>query len=160
MLHPLRSTPRVRRCPRRVRRALCPTILSSVPGSTFHPCSQRPAELIARGDAAAAAAAASASGSSRSSPHQRPTPNARCAWILASAKRLHSHDVRALAHWPLHTPLSPAHAARAYALPAGVAPVLASGGLDITLVLAQAASARVLANLLATSAAGTLEDGY
>lgn len=78
---------------------------------------------------------------------------------------MHSHDVRSLAIWP---PPSP-HARRSSStVPpgpfAGVSPILASGGLDASLVLAPCAVAGLsssnLINPLATSTVSTFEDAY
>ncbi|KAH9853178.1 WD40 repeat-like protein [Lenzites betulinus] len=83
-------------------------------------------------------------------------------WAQTSSRRLHSHDVRALAIWPPYTPLPPAHARH---FPADVAPVLASGGLDMSVVVTPAALptatlAGKVANPLATSTSATFEDAY
>ncbi|TFY69046.1 hypothetical protein EVJ58_g640 [Rhodofomes roseus] len=50
-------------------------------------------------------------------------------WIMSSSRRMHSHDVRALAIWPPHTPLPPAYRRQ---FPIDIAPILASGGLDMS----------------------------
>jgi U3 small nucleolar RNA-associated protein 4 len=73
--------------------------------------------------------------------------------------------VRALAAWPPYTPLAPVHQRHARTrLPTEVAPILASGGLDMSVVLTPAALARAtahrLVNSLGTSQAATFEDGY
>lgn len=83
-------------------------------------------------------------------------------WVQATARRLHSHDVRALALWPPHTPLPWTHRR---ALPADVAPVLVSGGLDMSVAATPAALASAAANVkvvnpLSTSVAATFEDAY
>ena len=82
-------------------------------------------------------------------------------WVQTGSKRMHSHDVRALAMWPPHIPLS-APFKRAFS--PDVAPILASGGLDMSLVLAPAAlassSAVKITNPLATSLEATFEDAY
>lgn len=74
---------------------------------------------------------------------------------------MHSHDVRALAMWPPHTPL-PASLKRS--LPTDVAPILASGGLDMNLVLAPAALTSSctgrISNPLVTSAESVYGDAY
>ena len=74
---------------------------------------------------------------------------------------MHSHDVRALATWPPHTPL-PTPYNRSFFL--DVAPVLASGGLDMSVVVTPAAlhSATVAKtiNPLSTSSDCTFEDSY
>jgi U3 small nucleolar RNA-associated protein 4 len=86
-------------------------------------------------------------------------------WVQTTSRRLHSHDVRALAAWPPYTPLAPAHQRYTRTrLPTEVAPILASGGLDMSVVLTPAALARAtahrLVNPLGTSQAATFEDGY
>ncbi|OSD05994.1 WD40 repeat-like protein [Trametes coccinea BRFM310] len=83
-------------------------------------------------------------------------------WVQTSSRRLHSHDVRALAIWPPHTPLPPSHQRQ---FPVDVAPVLASGGLDMSVVLTPAALptatlAGKVMNPLATSTTATFEDAY
>ncbi|KAH9817953.1 quinon protein alcohol dehydrogenase-like superfamily [Melampsora americana] len=64
-------------------------------------------------------------------------------WIMSASRRLHSHDVRALAISPpykIPTPvLDPSSSERVLPSPVEV-PVLISGGLDMTLVLCPAAS--------------------
>jgi U3 small nucleolar RNA-associated protein 4 len=57
-------------------------------------------------------------------------------WQQTSTKRLHKHDVRALAMFPSYS-LAPRSSLAP--LNPGVAPVLASGGLDMSLVLTSAA---------------------
>lgn len=61
-------------------------------------------------------------------------------WIMCASRRLHSHDVRALAMSPPYTPspLPPLPADNLFS--SKQAPVLISGGLDMTLVLCPAAS--------------------
>ncbi|KAI0651628.1 WD40 repeat-like protein [Trametes meyenii] len=83
-------------------------------------------------------------------------------WVQSSSRRLHSHDVRALAIWPPYTPLPHSHQRH---FPVDVAPVLASGGLDMSVVLTPAAlptatlSGKVM-NPLSTSTTATFEDAY
>lgn len=81
---------------------------------------------------------------------------------------MHSHDVRAIATWPPYTPLPPSflkqhHKNRSY-FPTDVAPIIASGGLDMNLVLAPAAlpssSVVRVTNPLDTSTVATFEDAY
>lgn len=82
-------------------------------------------------------------------------------WIQACSRRMHSHDVRALATWPPYTVLPPSHK-RQFSM--DVAPILASGGLDMSVVLTPAAlpSATLIKviNPLATSTDCTFEDSY
>ncbi|KAI8995336.1 WD40 repeat-like protein [Trametes punicea] len=83
-------------------------------------------------------------------------------WVQTCSRRLHSHDVRALAIWPPYTPLPPTHQRQ---FPVDVAPVLASGGLDMSVVLTPAALptatlAGKVVNPLATSTTATFEDAY
>ncbi|CAA7264711.1 unnamed protein product [Cyclocybe aegerita] len=82
-------------------------------------------------------------------------------WTQTTSRRMHSHDVRALAIWPPYTPLPPAHKR---AFPIDVAPVLASGGLDMSVVLTPAAlptsTVVKVMNPLDTSVEATFEDSY
>ncbi|EMD41715.1 hypothetical protein CERSUDRAFT_146940 [Gelatoporia subvermispora B] len=82
-------------------------------------------------------------------------------WVQSGSRRYHSHDVRALAVWPPHTPLPPSHKRQ---FPIDVAPILVSGGLDMSLVLKPAAlptsTITKIQNPLATSTSTTFEDSY
>ncbi|KIJ21469.1 hypothetical protein PAXINDRAFT_123248 [Paxillus involutus ATCC 200175] len=89
-------------------------------------------------------------------------------WVQSASRRMHSHDVRALVMWPPHTPLPPAHRRKPSPGAPTIAPILVSGGLDMSVVLTPAlpasvttstAAARVV-NPLATSVATTFEDSY
>ncbi|KAL5495652.1 UTP4 [Sanghuangporus weigelae] len=85
-------------------------------------------------------------------------------WVQSTSKRMHSHDVRALAVWPPYLPIS-SSARPSHPSPfSGISPILASGGLDASLVLAPCATAgtsgQQLINPLATSAISTFEDSY
>ncbi|TFK57442.1 WD40 repeat-like protein [Heliocybe sulcata] len=82
-------------------------------------------------------------------------------WVQSTSRRMHSHDVRALAMWPPYTTVPPSHKR---ILPIDVAPILASGGLDMSVVLTPAAVptstiAKVM-NPVATSTVATFEDSY
>ncbi|KAI0314976.1 WD40 repeat-like protein [Amylostereum chailletii] len=82
-------------------------------------------------------------------------------WVQTSSKRMHSHDVRALAIWPPYTPLPQPYQRP---LTSNVAPILASGGLDMSVAVTPAAlprnaSTRVK-NPLGTSVVATFEDAY
>jgi U3 small nucleolar RNA-associated protein 4 len=87
-------------------------------------------------------------------------------WIQATTRRLHSHDIRSLAIWPPYTPLLTNQVANSniYRFPVDVAPVLASGGLDMSVVLTPAALPKAtghrLTNPLSTSVGSTFEDSY
>ncbi|EJD04371.1 WD40 repeat-like protein [Fomitiporia mediterranea MF3/22] len=87
-------------------------------------------------------------------------------WVHSTSKRMHSHDVRALAVWPPYLPISTSvrPAATSSSPFSGIAPILASGGLDASLVLAPCATASTnvqqVVNPLATSAISTFEDAY
>ncbi|KAH9937471.1 WD40-repeat-containing domain protein [Fomitopsis serialis] len=74
-------------------------------------------------------------------------------WIMSASRRMHSHDVRALTIWPPHTPLPPAYRRQ---FPIDVAPILASGGLDI----ARSATVTNITNPLVTSTEATFGDSY
>ncbi|TFK76861.1 WD40 repeat-like protein [Pluteus cervinus] len=82
-------------------------------------------------------------------------------WVQASSRRMHSHDIRALALWPPYLTLPPKHQRT---FPIDVAPILASGGLDMHVVLTPAAlsSSTVVKvqNPLATSTEATFEESY
>lgn len=74
---------------------------------------------------------------------------------------MHSHDIRSLSIFPPHTPLPASHART---FPADIAPVLASGGLDMSVVLTPAAlpsnTKNKVVNPLSTSSVATWEDAY
>jgi len=53
-------------------------------------------------------------------------------WVQSISRRMHSHDVRALHTWPPYTTLPPLYQRQ---FPIDIAPVLASGGLDMSVVL-------------------------
>ncbi len=82
-------------------------------------------------------------------------------WTQTASKRMHSHDVRALAVWPPYTPLPASYQRR---FPLNIAPVLASGGLDMSVVLTPAAPPKntivKVTNPLNTSLEATFEDSY
>lgn len=82
-------------------------------------------------------------------------------WVQSVGRRLHSHDVRALAIWPPHCPLPPSHRRQ---FPLDIAPILASGGLDMSVVVTPAAlpssTITKIINPLSTSQAATYEDSY
>ncbi|KAJ7431800.1 quinon protein alcohol dehydrogenase-like superfamily [Mycena galericulata] len=82
-------------------------------------------------------------------------------WIQTSARRMHSHDVRALAIWPPYTTLPSSHGRE---FPMDVAPILASGGLDMSVVVTPAAlptnTAVKIINPIATSIHSAFEDSY
>lgn len=84
----------------------------------------------------------------------------------STTRRLHSHDVRALASWPPYVPLpaSSTSSSKVYRLPVDVAPLIVSGGLDMSVVLTPAAlphaTGHRLINPLSTSASCVFEDSY
>ncbi|KAF7320238.1 WD-REPEATS-REGION domain-containing protein [Mycena kentingensis (nom. inval.)] len=82
-------------------------------------------------------------------------------WIQTSSRRMHSHDVRALAIWPPYSVLPSSHK-RQIAL--DVVPLLASGGLDMSVVITPAALSTStlvkIANPIVTSVHCTFEDSY
>ncbi|KAJ3795815.1 WD40-repeat-containing domain protein [Lentinula aff. detonsa] len=83
-------------------------------------------------------------------------------WMQTSSRRMHAHDVRSLAVWPPYTPLPPSHKRQ---FPSEIAPVIASGGLDMSVVVTPAAlpSSTLLSkviNPLATSVHATFDDSY
>jgi U3 small nucleolar RNA-associated protein 4 len=82
-------------------------------------------------------------------------------WIQTSSRRMHSHDVRALAIWPPYTTLPPSHR---HQFPIDIAPILASGGLDMSVVVTPAAlptnTVVKIVNTISTSIHSTFEDSY
>ncbi|KAJ7932627.1 WD40-repeat-containing domain protein [Mycena leptocephala] len=82
-------------------------------------------------------------------------------WIQTSSRRMHSHDVRALAIWPPYTTLPPSHR---HQFPIDIAPILASGGLDMSVVVTPAAlptnTVVKIVNPISTSIHSTFEDSY
>ncbi|KAF9647486.1 WD40 repeat-like protein [Thelephora ganbajun] len=91
-----------------------------------------------------------------------PASPSKSRWIQASSRRMHSHDVRSLAIWPPFTPLPPSHQ---HKFPVNLAPILVSGGLDMSVVLTPAAipsstTVSKVTNPLSTSVVATFEDSY
>lgn len=89
-------------------------------------------------------------------------------WIQSASRRMHSHDVRSLAMWPPYSPLPLAYRRKSAPGVPFIAPVLVSGGLDMSVVLTpclpasmttSTVAARVV-NPLATSVATTFEDSH
>ncbi|KAF7339840.1 WD-REPEATS-REGION domain-containing protein [Mycena venus] len=82
-------------------------------------------------------------------------------WIQTSSRRMHSHDVRALAIWPPYSTLPPSHKRQ---FPMDIAPILASGGLDMSVVVIPAAlptnTVVKIVNPISTSIHSTFEDSY
>ena len=74
---------------------------------------------------------------------------------------MHSHDVRALATWPPYTTLPTSHKRQ---FPINIAPILASGGLDMSVIVTPAALPKStvvkIINPLSTSTESTFEDSY
>lgn len=75
---------------------------------------------------------------------------------------MHSHDVRSLTIWPPFVPLPPSHQ---HKFPVNIAPILVSGGLDMSVVLTPAAipsstTVSKVTNPLSTSVVATFEDSY
>lgn len=89
-------------------------------------------------------------------------------WIQSASRRVHSHDVRSLAMWPPYVPIPALHARKPSSASPYVAPILVSGGLDMSIVLIPALPARLttsnvaarIINPLATSVATTFEDSF
>lgn len=76
-------------------------------------------------------------------PQDTSTSSQRTKWMLTTSKRVHQHDIRALAIFP---PYVPQPSQMAYPLlNANFTPILASGGLDMQVMLTPAASAELLA---------------
>ncbi|KAG6911760.1 hypothetical protein DXG01_000006 [Tephrocybe rancida] len=93
--------------------------------------------------------------------HSLNTPSSSSRWVQSCSRRMHSHDVRALATWPPYTALPQSHKRR---FPIDISPILASGGLDMSVVVTPAAlpSTTVVkvVNPLSTSVHCTFEDSY
>jgi U3 small nucleolar RNA-associated protein 4 len=69
-------------------------------------------------------------------------------WALTATKRLHTHDVRALAIFPSYVPIKASSPLAPPPLNPGLAPILASGGWDMAPVLTPAAAPELLAEKL------------
>ncbi|KAK8850731.1 hypothetical protein IAR55_004651 [Kwoniella newhampshirensis] len=69
-------------------------------------------------------------------------------WALTATKRLHSHDVKALAIFPPYVPLPSAHPLAIPSINASYAPVLASGGWDMSISLTSAGNPDLLSDKL------------
>ncbi|ODN79167.1 hypothetical protein L198_07917 [Cryptococcus wingfieldii CBS 7118] len=61
-------------------------------------------------------------------------------WVMVAGKRVHAHDVKALAVFPAYLPIANHHPLAPQAVNPGYAPVLVSGGLDMTPTFTSAAS--------------------
>ena len=93
---------------------------------------------------------------------------ARSQWIQSGSRRVHSHDVRSLAVWPPYSLVPPFHKRKPSANAPYIAPVLASGGLDMSIALTPVLPASMtsssiaprVVNPLATRVATTFEDSY
>lgn len=89
-------------------------------------------------------------------------------WIQSGSRRVHSHDVRCLAVWPPHSPIPPTYKRKPSTNAIYIAPVLASGGLDMSIALTPALPASMtsssiaprVVNPLTTRATTTFEDSY
>ncbi|KAG1810129.1 WD40 repeat-like protein [Suillus plorans] len=89
-------------------------------------------------------------------------------WIQSGSRRVHSHDVRCLAVWPPHSPIPPTYKRKPTANATYIAPVLASGGLDMSIALTPALPASTtsssiaprVVNPLTTRVTTTFEDSY
>ncbi|KZS96154.1 WD40 repeat-like protein [Sistotremastrum niveocremeum HHB9708] len=86
------------------------------------------------------------------------SPNDPGRWVQTVSRRFHSHDVRALATWPSYSIVHQSPPTFAFA------PILISGGLDMSLNLCPCAPPSVatkkLPNLLSTGPVTTFEDSY
>ncbi|KAL1412484.1 U3 small nucleolar RNA-associated protein [Vanrija albida] len=74
--------------------------------------------------------------------------NGKTEWALTATKRIHTHDVRALAIFPPYLPLPANHPFTPRPLNPGLAPILASGGWDMAPVFTPAAAPDLLAEKL------------
>lgn len=77
-----------------------------------------------------------------------PQANGPAQWALTATKRIHTHDVRALAVFPTYVPVPASHPLSPAPLNPGLAPILASGGWDMTPALTPAAAPELLAEKL------------
>jgi U3 small nucleolar RNA-associated protein 4 len=82
-------------------------------------------------------------------------------WVQSFSKRMHSHDVRSLAMWPPYTPLPKPHQ---WTPSMDTAPILVSGGLDMSVTFTPCASPQgtltKVVNPIATSTDATFSDSY
>lgn len=89
-------------------------------------------------------------------------------WIQTASRRIHSHDVRSLATWPPYTPILASYRHKSPPGSPYVAPILASGGLDMSITLMPALPAHITTSTVATrivnpiggNTATTFEDSY
>lgn len=88
-------------------------------------------------------------------------------WIMSASRRMHSHDIRSLAMWPPYSPVPRAYRRRPAPGAPFIAPVLVSGGLDMTVTLTPCLPANVTTSTVAarvinplTGTATTFEDSY
>ncbi|KAI6134122.1 WD40 repeat-like protein [Pisolithus thermaeus] len=89
-------------------------------------------------------------------------------WVQSASRRVHSHDVRSLAMWPPHTPTPASYRRKPSPGSPYIAPVLVSGGLDMSITMIPALPAHVttsnvagrVINPIASSVATTFEDSY
>ncbi|KAG2750794.1 WD40 repeat-like protein [Suillus brevipes Sb2] len=89
-------------------------------------------------------------------------------WIQSASRRVHSHDVRCLAVWPPYSPIPASYKQKSSANATYVAPILASGGLDMSIALTPALPASMtsssiaprVVNPLTTRITTTFEDSY
>ncbi|KAG0702695.1 WD40 repeat-like protein [Suillus ampliporus] len=94
--------------------------------------------------------------------------SAQARWIQSGSRRVHSHDVRCLAVWPPYTPILSSYKRKPSANGTYIAPVLASGGLDMSIALTPALPASMtsssvaprIVNPLTTRVSTTFEDSY
>lgn len=77
----------------------------------------------------------------RSSRPGQADPDVRSRWELTQARRIHAHDVRALALSPHHTLTSPTPPSHVSALQTHSIPLIISGGLDFSPIFTPAATA-------------------
>ncbi|KAJ1310177.1 hypothetical protein OPQ81_006921 [Rhizoctonia solani] len=87
-----------------------------------------------------------------------PSGNDPSKWVQTTQRRIHSHDVRALAMWPPYSPTS-SNEKQAYA------PLLISAGLDMSVALVPAAPPQAehlgtVINPILSSSATTFEDAF
>jgi len=101
-------------------------------------------------------------------PEKSVSGSAPTQWTQSGSRRVHSHDVRSLAVWPPYSPIPSSHKRKPSPNVTYIAPVLVSGGLDMSIALTPALPASMtssaiaprVVNPLTTRVTTTFEDSY